>query len=319
MDYTEFIITVPRAAAQQASDLATLLCPGGLYIEDYADLEEQAQAIAHVDLIEQELLDKPRGEVRLHLYASREENPVAFSEELQSRLLALGLPHTLESRGVKQEDWENSWKQYYHPIEIGTRLAVAPSWEDYRGGRRTVLRLDPGMAFGTGTHETTALCLAVLDARVKGGEAVLDVGTGSGILAVAALLLGAKSALGVDIDPVAVRTARENAQRNGVAERFTAFAGDLACVGAGGMCPGAGEPAPAARGKYDIITANIVADAILRLAPSAPPLLAPGGVFVASGIIDERAAEVEAGLAKTGLALVEKHEQRGWVALVYSH
>ena len=301
MDYTEFIVTVGRPQADLATNVATALCEGGLYIEDYQDLEVQVQAIAHVDLIEQALLDKPRDEVRIHLYVSREENPAAFSELLRSRLLAQGVDFALDTQGVRQEDWENSWKQYYHPIEIGARLAVAPTWEDYQGHGRTVLRMDPGMAFGTGTHETTALCLSVLEQRVQGGERVLDIGTGSGILAVAALLLGAQSALGVDIDPMAVRTATENARRNGVEERLTVFVGDLA---------------KGASGTYDIITANIVADAILRLAPAVPPLLASGGLFVASGIIDERAEEVAQGLAQAGLAVHKTLTDRGWVALV---
>lgn len=300
MDFTEFIITVPQAHAQTATDVATALCQGGLYVEDYRDMEAQVQAIAHVDLIEQALLDKPRDRVLLHLYVSRDENTAAFAEALQDRLLAQSVPYTLDTRGVKQEDWENSWKQYYHPIEIGSRLAVAPSWEDYQSSR-TVLRMDPGMAFGTGTHETTALCLLVLEQRVLGGEKMLDIGTGSGILAVAALLLGAKSALGVDIDPMAVRTAGENARRNGVEDRFTVHAGDLA---------------ERASGTYTIITANIVADAILRLAPTVVPLLAPGGIFVASGIIDDRAQEVMNGLAEAGLQVTETLEDRGWVALV---
>ena len=300
MDWTELVIEVPRAHAQTAESVATALCDGGLYIEDYADLEQQVWQIAHVDLIEQDLLDKPRDVVRIHLYASPEENAAALAEDLRGRLLAAGVQHSLSQAGVRQQDWENAWKQHYHPLEIGARLAVAPSWEDYPGAGRTVLRLDPGMAFGTGTHETTALCLEVLDGAVQGGERMLDVGCGSGILAVAALLLGAQSALAVDIDPMAVRTAAENAQRNGVADHIQVVAGDLA---------------GAASGQYDIITANIVADAILRLAPAIPPLLAPGGLFVASGIIDDRAAEVAAGLAAAGLTVRATREKNGWVAI----
>ncbi len=304
MNWTELVIEVPRHSAQTAENVATALCDGGLYIEDYADLEEQVWQIAHVDLIEDALLNKPRDVVRIHLYAGADENAAALAENLRGRLLAAGVAHTLTQGSLRQEDWENAWKQYYHPIEIGARLAVAPSWEAYPGTGRTVLRLDPGMAFGTGTHETTALCLEVLDGAVQGGERVLDVGCGSGILAVAALLLGAKSALAIDIDPLAVRTARENAQRNGVQNRITVAAGDLAS---------------AASGRYNIITANIVADAIMRLAPAVPPLLAPGGLFVASGIIKERAGEVAANLSAAGLCVREAREANGWVALVATH
>ncbi|MFV0414280.1 MAG: 50S ribosomal protein L11 methyltransferase [Oscillospiraceae bacterium] len=299
MEWTDLCLTVQRPAAQIAQDIATAIAGGGLYIEDYADLEEQVQAMAHVDLIEQELLDKPRDIVSIHLYLSPDENPAEVVALLQSRLLAAGVEHTLSTAGVQQEDWENSWKQYYHPLEIGRRLAVAPSWEAYQSSR-VILRLDPGMAFGTGTHETTFLCLEVLDSLVQGGERMLDIGTGSGILAVAALLLGAKSALGIDIDAMAVRTARENAERNGVTQRFTAEAGDLA---------------EKTSGKYDIITANIVADAIIRLAPAIPGLLAPGGTFVASGIIREREAGVLAALRQQGLQNIAPLYKNGWVAL----
>ncbi|MDL2219026.1 50S ribosomal protein L11 methyltransferase [Ruminococcaceae bacterium OttesenSCG-928-O06] len=298
-DWTEFTITAPRHSAQAAQDVATAFSDAGLYIEDYADLEEGVRTIAHVDLIDEDLLQKPRDEIRIHLYVSREENPAAALEALRARLLAAGVAHTLKSHGIRQEDWENSWKQYYHPLEIGRRLAVAPSWEPYTGAGRTVLRLDPGMAFGTGTHETTALCLEALDELVRSDEDVLDVGCGSGILAVAALLLGAKSALGIDIDPMAVRTATENAQLNGVTARFTAKAGDLARL---------------AKGPYHIITANIIADAIIRLAPAVPALLSPGGYFIASGIIDTREEETAAALAAAGLAVQKTCRRRGWVA-----
>lgn len=303
MEWIDITIEVPRQWAQPAADIATGISGSGLYIEDYADIEEQVEAIAHINLIEQELLDKPRNVVKIHLYLPAGGNVAEVQELLHSRLLAVGAEYTLASESVQQEDWETSWKKYYHPIEIGTRLAIAPTWEDYTSSR-TVIRLDPGMAFGTGTHETTALCLSVLDERVQGGERMLDIGTGSGILAVGALMLGAREALGVDIDPMCVRTANENAARNGVEGSFTAAAGDLAAM---------------ASGTYDIITANIVADAIIRLAPDVLPLLAPEGFFVASGILQERAQEVKTELEKAGLHMQEIKQAGGWVALVLTH
>ena len=175
-----------------------------------------------------------------------------------------------------------------------------PGWETYDTDR-IVITMDPGMAFGTGTHETTSLCLETLDSMVKGGERVLDIGTGSGILAIAALKLGAAEAEGVDIDPMCVRTAGENAERNGVAEHFTVLVGDLS---------------DKASGKYNIITANIVAAAILSLAPHVPVLMAPGARFIASGIIDTRKDEVLAGLRAAGLEPVEIKEKRGWVCVI---
>ncbi len=300
MEWTDIKTTVPAQFAEQAEAVATGISGSGLYIEDYRDLESQVEAIAHVDLIEQELLDKSRDEVAIHLYLSPEENAAEVSELLKDRLARAEIPCRITCGGVRQEDWETSWKAYYHALEIGNRLAVVPSWETYETDR-AVITLDPGMAFGTGTHETTALCLETLDSLIRGGERVLDIGTGSGILAIAALKLGAFRAEGVDIDPMCVRTSGENARRNGVENEFTVLIGDLS---------------DKASGKYDVICANIVASAILHLAPSVPPLLAENGTFIASGIIDTRKDEVLEGLARAGLRVRAVREKNGWVAIV---
>ena len=300
MEWTDIQITVPHPYAETAEAIATMVSNGGIYIEDYSDLEEQAWEIAHVDLIEQELLDQPRDIVKVHMYLAPDENPAEILPLFKERLDAAGVPYELTTAGVEQEDWQNAWKKYYHAMDIGKRLAIVPGWEEYETDR-TVITMDPGMAFGTGTHETTSLCLEVLDERVRGGERVLDIGTGSGILAIAALRLGAACAEGVDIDPMCVRTAGENAQRNGVQDRFTVLVGDLS---------------DKASGVYNIITANIVAAAILSLAPHVPALMAPGAVFVASGIIDTRKEEVLAGLRGAGLDPFEVREKRGWVCIV---
>lgn len=300
MQWTDIRITVPKPNAEIAEAIATSISGGGIYIEDYSDLEVQVEQIAHVDLIEQELLDKDRTQVIVHLYLAPDENPVEVIDLLQSRLTASEIPYTLSTEGVEQEDWETGWKAYYHALTIGNRLAIVPSWEEFDTDR-VVIRLDPGMAFGTGTHETTALCLSVLDELVQGGERMLDIGTGSGILAIAALKLGADTAEGVDIDPMCVRTAGENAQLNGVDDRLKVLIGDLS---------------DKATGTYNIITANIVANAILSLAPHVPALMAPGATFIASGIIDIRRDEVVQGLTAAGLTVTEVKEQNGWVAIL---
>ena len=300
MEWTDISITVPRRYADTAEAVATMVANGGIYIEDYADLEQQAWEIAHVDLIEQELLDKPRDVVIVHMYLAPDENPAEVLPLFRQRLDDAGVEYTLNTEGVEQEDWQNAWKQYYHAMDIGRRLAIVPGWEEYDTDR-TVITMDPGMAFGTGTHETTSLCLETLDELVQGGERMLDIGTGSGILAIAALKLGAKEAEGVDIDPMCVRTAGENARRNGVADRLTVLVGDLS---------------DKASGVYNIITANIVAAAILSLAPAVPALMAPGAKFIASGIIDERRDEVLDGLKAAGLRPVQVKEKRGWVCII---
>ena len=280
MEWTDIQITVPQQYAETAEAIATMVSNGGIYIEDYRDLEQQAWEIAHVDLIEQDLLDQPRDIVKVHMYLAPDENPAEILPLFKERLEASGVEYKLETSGQ--------------------RLAIVPGWETYDTDR-IVITMDPGMAFGTGTHETTSLCLETLDSMVKGGERVLDIGTGSGILAIAALKLGAAEAEGVDIDPMCVRTAGENAERNGVAEHFTVLVGDLS---------------DKASGKYNIITANIVAAAILSLAPHVPVLMAPGARFIASGIIDTRKDEVLAGLRAAGLEPVEIKEKRGWVCVI---
>ena len=298
MEWTDIRLTVAKADAENAEAVATLIAEGGIYIEDYSDIEQQVAEIAHVDLIEQELLDKPRDTVIIHLYLEPGASQVETLALIAARMEAAGIPYTVETEGVEQEDWQNGWRKYYHPMEIGSRLAVVPSWQQYDTDRVKLI-LDPGLAFGTGGHETTSLCLEALDEQVRGGERVLDIG--SGILAIAALKLGAASAEGVDIDPVAVRTAGENAALNGVQDKLTVLVGDLS---------------DKASGTYDIITANIVANAILSLAPAVPGLMAEGATFIASGIIDSRKDEVIAGLEKAGLSVVEVKEKRGWECIV---
>ena len=311
MEWTDIRLTVSKADAEAAEAVATMIAEGGIYIEDYSDIEEQVEQIAHVDLIEQELLDKPRDTVIIHMYLEPGASPVETLALIAARMEAAGIPYTSETEGVEQEDWQNGWRKYYHPMDVGQRLAIVPSWQDYDTDRVKLI-LDPGLAFGTGGHETTNLCLEVLDERVKGGERVLDervkggervldIGTGSGILAIAALKLGAAVAEGVDIDPVAVRTAGENAALNGVADKLTVLVGDLS---------------DKASGKYDIITANIVANAIMSLAPAVPGLMADDAVFIASGIIDSRKDEVIAALEAAGLAVLEVKEKRGWECIV---
>ena len=303
MEWTDISITVAKRDADTAEAIATMVANGGIYIEDYSDLEQQSWEIAHVDLIEQELLDKPRDIVIVHMYLAPDENPAEILPLFEERLKNSGIEYQLNTTGVEQEDWQNAWKKYYHPMDIGNRLAVVPGWEHYDTDRIT-LTLDPGMAFGTGTHETTALCLETLDEHVRGGERVLDIGTGSGILAIAALKLGAAGAEGVDIDPMCVRTAGENAQRNGVQQNFKVLVGDLSNQ---------------ASGQYDIICANIVANAIKALVPGVPALLKPDGIFMASGIIDTRKDEVVEAVQAAGLAVQQIKEKNGWVCLVCTH
>ena len=300
--WTEITVTVDTKDIETAGNIANMVVPYGIYIEDYSALEEETMEIAHIDLIEASLLQKDRTKGIIHIYISPEENPAEAVSFLEKRLQSAGIAYTLGTDLCAMEDWVNNWKKYFHPMPVGDKLLIRPTWEDAdpTDGRK-VLHIEPGLAFGTGSHPTTRLCLETLDSMVKGGERVLDIGTGSGILAIAALKLGAASAEGVDIDPVAVRTAGENAALNGVQDKLTVLVGDLS---------------DKASGTYDIITANIVANAILSLAPAVPGLMAEGATFIASGIIDSRKDEVITGLEKAGLSVVEVKEKRGWECIV---
>lgn len=302
MDWMEVCVTVPCADVERAEAIAHMVVPYGIYIEDYSDLEQGAREIAHIDLIDEELLQRDRTRAIIHLYVSPESNPAEAAAFLQEHLKQEGIAHELVMTPVQEADWANNWKQYFKPLAVGKKLLICPTWEsaDNADGR-TVLSVDPGMAFGTGGHDTTRLVLETLEQFLTPDTTVLDVGCGSGVLSMAALLLGAASATGVDIDPLAVKTAIENGQRNGMQPpRYTMVEGDLTK----GMS-----------GQYDVVLANIVADAIIALSPAIPAFLKPNGVYIVSGIIDTREADVLPVLAQCGFTVVQRREQGGWVCL----
>lgn len=213
-------------------------------------------------------------------------------------------------RTADEEDWANNWKVYYKPIKIGERLLVRPSWESLSDAEgRTVLSLDPGMAFGTGSHHTTRMCLEYLEKTVKERDALLDLGCGSGILSIAGVLLGAKNALAVDIDPIAEKIAYENAALNGVGrDRYEVRIGDV--------LTDAALRVELATRKYEVVTANIVASVIVALLPIVPPLLREGGVFITSGIIRERLDEVKEAIVASGLTILDVKVNEEWCAIL---
>ena len=247
-EWTEVKIGVKADDVEKAGDIATMVVPYGIYIEDYRDLEEQAWEIAHIDLIDEELLKKDRSRAFVHVYISQEENPLEAVAFLRERLSAEGIENEIETNECRKEEWENNWKQYFHAMPVGKKLLIRPLWEEADPQGRAVLSIEPGLAFGSGTHETTRLCLEALENYVTEETTVLDVGCGSGILSIASLLLGAKKAVGVDIDALAVKTAKENGEVNGFSEpKYTVLEGNLT---------------DKVSGKFDVVVANIVADVI---------------------------------------------------------
>lgn len=302
MDWTELRLTVSTQDADRAAAIANMVVPYGLYMEDYSDLEQGAKEIAHIDLIDEELLARDRTRAVIHLYISPEESPAEAAAYLRERLTAAAIGFELAMDEVNEEDWANNWKAYFKPLPVGQRLLIRPTWEKVEdAGGRQVLSIDPGMAFGTGGHDTTRLVLEMLESYITPQTDLLDVGCGSGILSIAALLLGARAAVGVDIDPLAVKTAEENGRINGFAPpRLIVRQGDLV---------------EKVEGRYGVVTANIVADAIIALSPAIPRFLTPEGVYIVSGIIDTREADVAAALAACGFTVTERREHGGWLCL----
>ena len=299
--WNELTVKVKTEDTARASDICTVIADMGIYVEDYSDLENVVWNIAHVDLIEQELLERDRTHSLIHVYIKQEKDALECVEFIKARLDAEGIEYETSIVGVNEEDWANNWKQYYHTQRIGKRIVVTPSWEEYTPtGDDVQMRLDPGMAFGTGTHDTTRLCLELLEECVTPTTRILDVGTGSGILSVGGVLLGAPSALGVDIDPVAVKVANENAQINEVSDKTEFVCGDLT---------------DKVHGQFEIVTANIVADIIIRLLSTVKNYLLKGGVLIVSGIIDTRADEVENACHEAGFTTAKRLEHGGWVAI----
>lgn len=299
-EWTEVAITVSAKDVDAAGDIAQMVVPYGIYIEDYSNLEEEAMEIAHIDLIDEALLSKDRTKAVVHVYISPEENPLEAVAFLRERYEAEGIWNEISTSGCAQEDWINNWKKYFKPIPVGEKLLIRPTWEEeYDAQGRAVLHLEPGLAFGTGTHETTRLCLELLEQYVRPGDTLLDMGCGSGILSVAALLLGAECAVGVDIDALAVKTAEENAKINGVEGRFTGICGNLA---------------EKVTGKFDVVAANIVADIVILLSEDAPRFMKEDTVYIMSGIIDTREQDVLDALEPV-FEILQRREEKGWVAL----
>ncbi len=308
MQWVEVNVQVTHEAVEAVADILTNAGATGVAIEDPQLINDLRSSGTW------ELCDIPEQEnteiVTVSAYYADDHNLngrlaqiEAELNEVEERIGQFRFGNT-RFRKICEKDWVNEWKQYFHVTHVGESLVIKPSWEDYTAQPgEHVIKIDPGMAFGTGTHHTTNMCMARLEKVMPAGASVFDVGTGSGILAIAAALLGASSVKAVDIDSVAVRVAKENIADNGLSEKIDVKEGDLL---------------RGTEGKADVIIANIIADIIIMLLKDIPGKLNDDGIFLASGIIKERQKDIEAAAAEVGMQVDHVDEKGGWVVMQMS-
>lgn len=308
MQWIEVNVQVTHEAVEVVADILTAAGTSGVAIEDPQLINNLRNSGTW------ELCDIPEQEnteiVTVSAYYADDEKLQDRLKQIESELAAVEERigsfrfGNIRFRSLSEKDWANEWKQYFHVTHVGESLVIKPSWEEYtpKEGEH-VIKIDPGMAFGTGTHHTTNMCMARLEKVLPANAEVFDVGTGSGILAIAAALLGAKSVKAVDIDAVAVRVARENIADNGLEDKIEVKEGDLL---------------RGTEGQADVIIANIIADIIIMLLKDIPGKLKDDGIFLASGIISDRRADVEAAAAEVGIKVDHVDEKGGWVVMQMS-
>ena len=271
-----------------------------LMIEDYSDIDLKT---CYGDLIDESILNADKTVASVSVFLPCEKNYNEAVDFIRARCAEEGIAAEIEVVGVNEEDWANSWKEYYKPLHIGEKIVIVPAWERYEKQEgEVIVTMDPGMAFGTGTHETTRLVIGLLEKYTKKGCSVLDVGTGSGILAICASKLGAGTCYAYDIDPVAVRVARDNVESN-ACDNIVCEQSDLL------------KSVKKLASGYDLVTANIVADIILRMTPDVGQYMHENTILLASGIIAERADDVVCGFEQHGFRIVERVMDNGWCAL----
>ncbi|UUZ85483.1 50S ribosomal protein L11 methyltransferase [Paenibacillus sp. P26] len=320
MRWHEITVHTTEEAIEMISNFIHELGAGGVSIEESGTLNKERDTSLG-QWYELPLNDIPEGRAVIKGYFAEGTDMTSILEQLKKSVDQLkeydidtGEP-AYELKDVDDEDWANAWKQYFKPIRITERLTIKPTWEEYEAeADEIILELDPGMAFGTGTHATTALCLKTLEQVIQGGEDVIDVGTGSGILAIAAAKLGARHVLALDLDPVAVSSATENSRLNGMDGQITVKLSDL--LGVLREQGQSGSEAAGVKIPVQVVVANILAEIILLFVQDVYDVLAPGGTYIVSGIIQSKRQVVEEALKAAGFAITSSNEDQDWVVLV---
>ena len=297
-EWTQIKVTVKLEELDDAVAVMNMVS-NYLQIEDYSDIDLKT---CYGDLIDEAILNADKTIASVSVYLPADSGVADTVVFLKTRFAELGINAEISVSGVNEEDWANSWKEYYKPIKIGEKIVIVPAWEKYSAkDGEIIVRMDPGMAFGTGTHETTRLVIKFLEKYIKQGMRVADVGCGSGILAICASKLGAGECKAYDIDPVAVKVANENIKDSGL-DNVTCDVSDL--------LKQVDRSAP-----YNVICANIVADIIIRMMPDVGELMDENSVILASGIIVERSEDVINAFDDNGFKIVERIDENGWCAL----
>ena len=298
-NWTKLTVKVKTADTDRAASVISML-DNGLMIEDYSDFSLNGM---YGELVDDAILNADREHAAISIFIPEEKNLADYIEFIDAKLAALGIEFTRELCGMAEENWADSWKKYFKPIPLG-KITVVPAWEDYQeNDGEVVIRIDPGMAFGTGTHETTRLVMKIMQDVVKSGDRVLDVGCGSGILSIAASKLGAELVRAYDIDPVAVRVTRENARESGCFNIEAGVSDLLAGV------------EHQARG-YTVCVANIVAEIIVRMLPDVHKYLTPGAPIILSGIVVEKRDLVVDAATALGYRVEREERENDWVSLM---
>jgi len=308
MNWSEICIHTTREAIEPISNILHEAGAGGVVIEDPEDLKRDWPD-RYGEIYDLDPADYPMEGVNIKAYLPVNSFLGETVEQIKEAINALLLydidlgHNTITISEINEEQWATAWKKYYKAVRVTEHLTIVPTWEEYKPAApdEHIIELDPGMAFGTGTHPTTVLCLKAIEDHLKPGNSVLDVGTGSGVLSIACAKLGAEKVQAVDLDDVAVKVAELNVKVNKVQDKVQVKRGNLA---------------DNIEGPYDLIVANILAEVILRLVDDAYRLLVPGGLFIASGIIENKRHEVEKAMKKAGLTIVDVKSEDDWVAFV---